>query len=139
MANRKLPKRLFKNKDVVHVYQHDRETKTSMKHMTRDHVDVLQNIEFALVSYSQKDQRVDDRMIDIVLEKAIQQIEPGEDTGPHVWMMYDLLKVMRANREDVSDEIWRAGLRTVQDSVRRHSNLRPGEKAYLQFVSQYVQ
>jgi hypothetical protein len=138
MAQHKLPKRLFKNKDVVHAYQHDREAKSSKKHMTRDHVDVLQNIEAALVMCSRKDQSIDDRMVDVALEKAIQQIEPGEDTGPHVWMMYDLLKVMRANRDDVSDEIWRAGLRTVRDSVHRHSELRPGEKAYLHFVSQYV-
>ncbi len=138
MAQRKLPKRLFKDKEVVHVYQHDRESKTSMKHMTRDHVDVLQNIEFALVSCARKDQTIDDRTIDVALQKAIQQIEPGEDTGPQVWTMYDSLQAMRAIREEISDEIWRAALRTVQESVRRHSDLRPGEKAYLQFVSQYI-
>ena len=134
----KLPKRLFKNKDVVHVYQHDRESKTSMKHMTRDHVDVLQNIEFALVSGSRRDRSIDDRTVDLALQVAMQPGDPGESLGPQVEMLYELLQVMRANREDISDEIWRAGLRTVRDSVHRHSDLRPGEKAYLQFVSQYV-
>ena len=138
MAKHKLPKRLFKSKEVVHVYQHDRETKTTMKHMTRDHVDVLQNIEFALVSSARMDPFIDDRLIDVALREAIQQNEPSDDSEPQIGMMYEQLQEIRAMREDVSDEIWRAGLRTVQDSVRRHSSLRPGEKTYLQFVSQYV-
>jgi hypothetical protein len=134
----KLPKRLFKNKDIVHARQQERETKTSMKHMTRDHVDVLQNIEFTLVSCSRRDRSIDDRMVAAALEAALRPSDADVDMAPQVEMMCELLQGMRETREDVSDEIWRAGLRTVRDSVHRHSGLRPGEKAYLQFVSPYV-
>jgi len=61
------------------------------KRMARDHLDVLQNIEFTLVS---------------------------------------------AHR--VSDDVWRDGLRTVLQSVHRHSDLRPGSRAYLDFVSDFT-
>jgi hypothetical protein len=134
----KLPKRLFKSKDVVHVYQHDRESKMGMKQMTRDHLDVLQNIEFALVNSARRDQSIDDRMVDAALNEAIQPGAANEQAKPQIEMICARLDQMRAIREDVSDEIWQAGLRTVRDSVRRHSDLQPGEKAYLQFVSQYV-
>ncbi len=134
----KLPKRLFKDKDVVHVYQHDRESKMSMKQMSRDHLDVLQNIEFALVTLAREDRSIDDRMVDAALREEMQRGGAGEDTSPQVEMLCELLQTIRSTREDVSDELWRAGLRTVRDSVRRHSHLHPGEKAYLQFVSQYV-
>ncbi|HUT46116.1 MAG TPA: hypothetical protein VMX36_07500 [Sedimentisphaerales bacterium] len=45
---------------------------------------------------------------------------------------------MRRFRSDVSDDIWRDGLRTVLQSVQRHSNLRPGEREYLDFVSDFI-
>ena len=139
MAKPKLPRRLFKNKDVVHVYQHDRESKTSMKHMTRDHLDVLQNIEFALVSHSRRDSSIDDRLVDAALEAAMHRGGgEDEDLDPRVAGICEMLQALREMRKNTSDEIWRAGLRTVRESVHRHSGLRPGEKAYLGFVSQYV-
>ena len=45
---------------------------------------------------------------------------------------------MRELREDVSEDIWIACIRTVDESVRRHSALAPEETSYLDFVSQYV-
>jgi hypothetical protein len=138
MASRKLPKRLFKNKDVVHSYQHDRETRVNMKGMTRDHLDVLQNIEFALVTCARHDPAIDDRMVDQALRICKSGEAVAEDDDPRVNMLCEQLMSMRAMREDVSDEVWDAGLRTVDESVRRHSDLRPGEKSYLSFVAQYV-
>jgi len=138
MAKNNLPKRLFKNKDVVHTYQHEREIKAGMKQMVREHMDVLQNIEFALIACSQKDPRIDDWMIDSALEHILQRIEMGKGTKPQVWMMCQILEQMRETRADVTDDIWHGGLRTVRESVRRHSNLQPGEKTYIQFVSQYL-
>ena len=139
MAQRKPPKRLFKNKEVVHTYQHDRETKTSMKHMTRDHVDVLQNIEAMVVGYAGTDASVDDRIIDEALGFLRRNKENIEDAELHVKGICLYLDDLRANREDVSDAIWLAALRTVQESVRRHSDLKPGEKSYIEFVSQFLE
>ena len=138
MASRKPPKRLFKNKDVVHTYQHERENKLDMKSMSRDHLDVLQNIEFTLVKNAREDDRVDDRTVDEALGLALRGKEPGEDADPLAVSIYDLLEGMRAYREDVPDNIWQAGLKTVRESVRRHSTLAPGEKRYLRFAEPYV-
>ncbi len=138
MASRKLPKRLFKNKEVVHSYQHDRESKLGMKQMSRDHLDVLQNIEFALIGHAREEVEIDDRTIDEALRIAFRGGEPDEDTDEFVVELLEALDEMRDFRGDVPDNIWQAGLKTVRDSVRNHSSLAPGEKRYIRFVEQYV-
>ena len=55
--------------------------------------------------------------------------------------MASLLGVLAAFRDiaiDVSDDIWIAALRKVDESVQLHSELKPGEKSYLQFVQEHV-
>jgi len=138
MASRKPPKRLFKNKDVIHAYQHDRESKTSMKQMTRDHVDVLQNIEFALVKCAHQDPTIDDGIIERALQISKQSSAEAKDEDPRVLMVCEYLETFRSLRDDVPDNIWHAGLKTVEESVRRHSDRNPGEKSYLNFVEPYV-
>ncbi len=138
MASRKLPKRLFKNKEVVHTYQHDRENKVDMKSMLRDHLDVLQNIEFTLVNHAREEPEIDDRILDEALTMALRGAEPGEDTEEFVVELLEMLEAMRDLRSDVPDNIWQGGLKTVRDSVRRHSTLAPGEKAYIRFVEKYI-
>ena len=138
MAQYKPPKRLFKNKEVVHTYQHERENKTSMKHMVRHHVDLLQNIEAMLVAYASKIASVDDRTIDEALGILRRNKESIKDAELHVQGICLYLGDIRASREDESDTIWFGALRTVQDSVRRHSSLNPGERSYIEFASEYV-
>jgi hypothetical protein len=138
MQSRKLPKRLFKTKDVVHAYEHDRMTKGGLKHIERDHVDVLQNIEFALVTQARSDPTIDDAIIDQALRACIGRGDLPEDVDSRVATLHGVLESMRAAREDVSDEIWAAGLRRIQKSVRLHSSLARGETSYLDFVRPYV-
>lgn len=138
MASRKLPKRMFKNKEVVHAYQHDRESKLSMKQMTRDHLDVLQNIEFSLVRMAQENLAIDDGILDEALRCALGGHPPDDDAGDEVFEVFDGLTAMRKKREDVSDAVWNSGLKTVRDSVRRHSSLAPGDRAYIRFVQPYI-
>jgi hypothetical protein len=138
MASRKLPKRLFKNKDVIHTYQHERENKHDMKTLSRDHLDVLQNIEFTLVSAAKQEDDIDDRTIDQALTLALGKADRIEDFDPLAAAIYEVLEHARASRQDVTDTVWQAALKTVRDSVRRHSSLAAGEKAYLQFVAPYV-
>src|SRR5689334_11935920 len=95
MASRKLPKRLFKNKDVVHTYQHERENKLDMKSMSRDHLDVLQNIEATLVSAARQVENIDDRTVDEALGLALRGKEPGEGTDAHAWAVYEMLEAVR--------------------------------------------
>jgi hypothetical protein len=138
MLPKKLPKRLFKSKDVIHSYQHDRSAKSRMKLMSREYEDVLQNIEIALVVPAHEDPTIDDRMIDETLQISINRISPPTGTDSRVVRLWQRLGAIRAMRDEVPEEIWLSCLGTVQESVRRHSRLAPAETGYLDFVSQYV-
>jgi hypothetical protein len=102
--------------------------------MKRDHLDVLQNIEFTLVQEARNDPKIDDATIDQALGNCLDQTNLPADADSRVVR----LCFMRDVREDVSDELWRAGLRTVRKSVRTHSSLAPGDTGYLDFVRPYV-
>jgi hypothetical protein len=138
MASRKPPKRLFKNKEVIHTYQHERENKLNMKSMSRDHLDVLQNIEFTLVRAARQVTDIDDRTVDAALGLALSGEDPNESNDLLAVDLCKVLREMRESRLDVSDNLWRAGLKTVRDSVRRHSSLAKGEMRYIKFVEPYL-
>jgi len=103
--------------------------------MTRDHVDVQQNIEFSLISSYEKDGSINDRIIARVLQAAIRNEIPD---GARAQSINKDLEEMRDFRDDVPDKIWREGLRTVLQSGQRHSKLLPGERNYLDFVSDFI-
>jgi len=107
----------------------------SMKHMARDHLDVLQNIEFVLVSGYRSDRSIDDRIVADVLIAAILDTEPQDIRARSLNESMESIRVLRS---DIPDDIWRDGLRTVLESVHRHSSLKPGSRGYLDFVSDYV-
>jgi len=107
----------------------------SMKYMTRNHLDVLQNIEFVLVSGYRSERSIDDRIVADVLIAAILDAEPEDSRARS---LNESLENIRVLRSDISDDIWRDGLRTVLESVHRHSSLKPGSRGYLDFVSDYV-
>lgn len=107
----------------------------SMKRMARDHLDVLQNIEFALVSRYRSDRSIDDRIVADALRAAILDTAPEDIRAQS---LNEGLADIREIRSDVSDDIWRDGLRTVLQSVHRHSSLIPGSRGYLDFVSDYI-
>ena len=138
MQSKKLPKRLFKNRDVVHTYEHDRATRGAIKHVTRDHLDVLQNIEFTLVALARKDPAIDDAVIDRALHNCLAGAKLPEDADSSLVRLCDRLRAMRSLRKDVSDQVWTACLKKIQKSVRLHSNLAPGATDYLEFVGPYV-
>jgi len=106
-----------------------------LKRMTRDHHDLLQNIEFIFISQYRDDRHIDDRIVADTLKAAIHG-DMAEDALAES-LNKDLGEIRRL-RSDVSDDIWRDGLRTVLQSVQRHSNLKPGEREYLDFVSDFI-
>ena len=106
-----------------------------LKRMTRDHHDLLQNIEFIFISQYRDDRRIDDRIVADTLKAAIHDEVPEDGRAQ---LLSEGLEEIREFRSDVSDEIWRDGLRTVLQSVNRHSNRRPGEREYLDFVSDFI-
>jgi len=105
------------------------------KRMARDHLDVLQNIEFSLLSGHREDPTIDDRIVADVVKAAIHGDVP-EDARTQ--SLSENLEEIRQLRSDVSDDVWLDGLRTVLQSVHRHSDLRPGSRAYLGFISDFV-
>jgi len=106
-----------------------------LKRMTRDHHDLLQNIEFIFISQYRDNRRIDDRIVADALKAAISG-DMAEDALAES-LNKDLEEIRRL-RSDISDDIWRDGLRTVLQSVQRHSSLRPGEREYLDFVSDFI-
>jgi hypothetical protein len=106
-----------------------------LKRMVRDHQDILQNIEFILVTKYRNDHRIDDRIVADALKAAIRG-DIAEDAIAE--SLNEGLEEMRLFRSDVSDDVWRDGLRTVFQSVQRHSYLRPGEREYLDFVCNFI-
>jgi hypothetical protein len=106
-----------------------------MGRMVRDHQDVLQNIEFILVTGYREDHSIDDRIVADALKAAIHHDVPQE---PRVISLNEGLEEIRQFRSDISDDVWRDCLRVVLQSVHRHSSLSPGSRGYLNFVSDFV-
>ena len=106
-----------------------------LKRMPRDHLDVLQNIEFVLITGYRDDRSIDDRIVAHALEAAINDNVPDD---PRSVSLNDGLENIRELRSDISDDIWRDALRTVLQSVHRHSSRRPGARDYLDFISDLV-
>ncbi len=106
-----------------------------MERMARDHQDILQNIEFALVSTWRRRDDVDDKACHATIESALMRSEPRDEA---VSALSEQLLAIRETRSDVPENLWLDGLRVVADSIRTHSQRRPGEVAYLTFVGQYI-
>ena len=111
------------------------ESRKLMKRMVRDHQDVLQNIESIIISEYRENRRIDDRVVADALKAAIHSETAENDLAEST---NQALKEMRMLRSNVSDDVWRDGLRTVLQSVHRHSYLRPGEREYLCFVGDFI-
>ena len=112
-----------------------RDSHKLLKRMRRDHQDILQNIEFILISGYREDQSIDDRIIAEALKAAVGGDMPEDARAQS---LKGKLEAMREFRCDVADDIWRDGLRTVLQSVHRHSGLARGEREYLDFVSEFI-
>ena len=107
----------------------------SLKNMTGNYLDVLQNIEFILLSEYENDVTIDDSIVAEALRAAVLNANPDDETAQ---FLKERLEEISDVRSDVSDDIWRDGLRTVLQSVLRHSSLKPGCRWYLDFVSDAV-
>ncbi len=137
MAKKHPPKRLFKNQERLSRYEQNRSRAPVklMKRMAGEHQDVLQNIEFALVSRHRKNPRIDDRAVDEALRRCLNGMEP---TDAQTSELVKALSEIRQFRAELPDDIWRDALRVVRDSVHNHSQLRRGETGYLSFAGQFV-
>jgi uncharacterized alpha-E superfamily protein len=97
--------------------------------------DVLQNIEFALIQNYQQCKDIDDNIIARSLECSILWEVPENRL---VQELRNSLSDIRNMRTDISDDIWQDCLRTVLQSVHRHSNLKQGRRDYIEFVTPFL-
>ncbi|MBN1973960.1 MAG: hypothetical protein JW787_10005 [Sedimentisphaerales bacterium] len=105
------------------------------KLMTQHYVDVLQNIEFCIVTAWRDDRDIDDRDTAAALNTIIR----GDQTeNSRVKSLISSLENARMLRPDVSDEIWLKGLKVVLESVHTHSDAKEGDTDYLEFASAFM-
>ncbi len=116
-------------------YERKEKPEKIFKRMTRDHLDVLQNIEFSIVSTCRNYGDIDDRIIVSALKNAIAGSEPVGELS--AILINDLVQI-RQMRASVPDNIWTDGLKVVLHSVRNHSDAQPGDRDYLAFIQNYV-
>lgn len=103
--------------------------------MTRHYVDVLQNIEFCIVTSWRDDSDIDDKDTAAALKTVI---NGGQAENQRVKLLVSALENIRMQRLDVSDEIWKKGLKVVLESVYTHSNANEGDTDYLEFASSFM-
>ncbi len=116
-------------------YERKERPEKIFKQMTRHHIDVLQNIEFSIVSACRGNSGIDDKIIASALKAAIAGDEPADELSA---LLTNDLANTRRMREDVPDTIWTNGLKVVLQSVHNHSDARPGDRDYITFVQNYV-
>jgi uncharacterized alpha-E superfamily protein len=100
-----------------------------------EHQDVLQNIEFALVTRYREDPRIDDLILAEALTGAILDTQPISEL---VQSVMEALGAIRAFREGLADQAWKECLQTVLRSVRRHSHCHRGQRDYIDFISPFL-
>ena len=110
-------------------------SKPNMKKMMREHSDLLQNIEFVLVTGHRQDPSIDDRMVLTALKCVLRADVPDDLRA--ITLVENLLEVEEM-RNDVPEHVWHECLRVVMESVRNHSTLKPGATGYLDFVAPYI-
>jgi hypothetical protein len=116
-------------------YERKENPRKIFREMTRDHVDVLQNIEFCIVSAAREDRKIDDRAVASALKATIAETMPTNEIAAK---LTGELENARLLRSDVDESIWKNGLKVVLESVHTHSNAQPGDYDYLSFISDYV-
>ena len=115
--------------------QSAKKTEKDFKFMTEHHVDILQNIEFSLVTAWRDDSDIDDKDTAAALKTVINE---GQAENQQVKSLVSVLENIRMQRLDVSDDIWKKGLKVVLDSVYTHSNAKEGDTDYLEFASDFI-
>ena len=116
-------------------YQREEKPEKIFKQMTRDHLDVLHDIEFSIVSTCRSHSEIDDRMIASALKSAVADTEPVDRLSAA--LVKDLAQT-REMRASVTGDIWIKGLKVVLQSVHTHSDTQPGDREYLSFIQDYV-
>jgi len=108
------------------------------REMTLNHIDVLENIEFAVINVWRKNKQIDDRAVAAALKAMIKGEEPKDILS---CLVKKAIENARLICPDVSDEIWTKGLKVVLESVCTHSPadvIEQGDTYYLEFADMFI-
>ncbi len=125
----------FKPKGRKRKYIRPDRSERDFKLMTQSYVDVLEDIEYCLVTVWRDDSDIDDKDTAAALKIVI---NGGQAENQRVKLLASELENARMKRLDVSDEIWEKGLKVVLESVHTHSDAREGDTDYLDFASAFI-
>ena len=81
---------------------------------------------------------IDDRAVLDGYRKAILGLEPDNSPSGLVVFTIANARAMRESIGSLDDALWHDALRVLMRSVKTHSELRPGETSYLDFVGHFV-
>lgn len=109
----------------------------TMERIAGRHVDLLQNIEAAILDCYRRD--LDNAIDDASVLKALRQFLLGRklDDSPQ-GLLVEALNAVREFRSEVPDELFRDAVRVVMASVETHSTLSRGETSYLEFIQGFL-
>jgi hypothetical protein len=97
----------------------------------RDHQQVVQAIEMIFLQALSNAKDIDDHLCDTALQASIRGLRPSDERAAH---LFDVLAAEHDSRPNISDDLWRDGMKVVRNSVERHSSCRPGDTDYLDFL-----
>jgi len=102
--------------------------------ITTHHTDLLEDVEGSILETQRYVTGLCDHWTHLGLIGAMRDDLPEH---PCSIMLFQALKNLRQQREDVDDELWLDALRVVDQSVRDHSSLRHGDRTYLSFIGAF--
>jgi|GEM_PF-1377277 len=121
-------------------FQEEYEEMRLLGSIVRDHPDLLQNIEFALVETWKEDVSVDDaaayEALRAVREDDAAHSPPAASAAAAVRAIFDWRQSLEP--DGLSRALRRAACKKIMRSIRNHSGCTPGERGYLCFVSPFV-
>jgi tRNA isopentenyl-2-thiomethyl-A-37 hydroxylase MiaE len=133
-------RKMAKSKPTGRRHKFIREEKPEkiFREMTQNHIDVLENIEFAIVNAWRENRQIDDKAVAAALKAVIKSEEPKNILS---CLLVKALEGARLIRSDVSEEIWAKGLKVVLESVYTHSPadvIEQGDTYYLEFADMFI-
>jgi hypothetical protein len=103
--------------------------------ITRNHANLLFDIESLLVDCWRQNEGIDDHWAHMGLVAAMREDPPDDSTA---YVVFRALTGMRSLREEIDSELWLDALRVVDQSLRSHSSLRHGDRSYLSFAAAFL-
>ena len=109
------------------------------RQMTQEHPDILQNIEFVLLSAYRRDKTIDDAACLQAVQAALGGETPSDEgVRGLVQGIADIRALIRTGEASVSDELWNDCLLVVGNSIKFWSTLNPGARGYLDYVLTFI-